>query len=86
KQQELDGIFKSSMERIKENHIIDTLILDDFKVQLFDHTAIAIYYSVTKGTKKGIPFDNNRMRWYDVWVKRNGEWKWVSSQGTLVNK
>jgi CubicO group peptidase (beta-lactamase class C family)/pimeloyl-ACP methyl ester carboxylesterase len=85
KQQELEGIYKSEINRRNDGHTIDSLVLDDFKIQLFDNTAVATYYSVTKGTKKGVPFDNNKMRWYDVWVKRNGEWKWISSQGTQIN-
>lgn len=84
KQQELDGIYRSMIERRKEAHIIDSLFLDDFKVQLFGNTAIATFYTVSKGTKKAVPFKNFRMRWYDVWVKQNGEWKWVSSQGTVL--
>ncbi|MEO6347997.1 MAG: PIG-L family deacetylase [Aquaticitalea sp.] len=83
KQQELNGIHSSMTERIKGAHIVDSLYLDDFKVQLFDNTAIATFYTVSKGTKKGVPFENFRMRWYDVWINRDGEWKWISSQGTL---
>jgi CubicO group peptidase (beta-lactamase class C family)/pimeloyl-ACP methyl ester carboxylesterase len=84
KQQELAGIYRSEINRRKEDHFIDSLYLDDFKVQVFDNTVVATYYSVTKGKKKGVPFNNYRMRWYDVWVKRNGEWKWISSQGTTI--
>jgi hypothetical protein len=86
KQQELAGIYKSEINRRKVDHFIDSLYLDDFKVLVFDNTAVATYFSVAKGRKKGVPFDNDRMRWYDVWVKRKGEWKWVSSQGTWVDK
>jgi hypothetical protein len=70
----------------KDNHVIDSLYLDDFKVEVYDITAIATYYTVTKGRVKGVPFQNRRTRWYDVWVKRNGEWKWVASQGTSINE
>ena len=81
KQQELDGIYRSMTARKKEAYIVDSLYLDDFKVQLFGNTVVVTFFTVSKGTKRGVPFKNFRMGWDDVWVKKNGGWKWVSSQG-----
>lgn len=86
KRQELAGIYKN-IEMMKSNgHVIDSLYLDDFKLQLYDNTAISTYYSVTKGNIKGESFENRRTRWFDVWVRRNDNWKWVSSQGTEIKQ
>jgi len=82
KQEELDGMHKNISQMKKEGHLVDSFYLDDFKVQFYDNTAIATFFSVTKGKKKGVAFKNRRWRWYDVWVKEKNEWKFVSSQGT----
>jgi hypothetical protein len=80
KQQELEGIFKHMSERSKNGHVVDSLYLDDMRVEIFDNTAIVIFTSVTKGRIRDVPFANRRTRMYDVWIKRNDQWKAVSSQ------
>ncbi len=82
KQQELDGIFEIMSQRRKDDHVVDSLYLDDMHVKIFDNTAIVTFISVTKGSIKDVPFTNRRTRMYDVWVRRNGQWKAVSSQVT----
>ncbi len=84
KQQELRCIYKYIRELKNEDHVFDPLYLDDFKVHLHERTAIATYFSVSKGRNKGVAFGKVRMRWFDVWVKRNDKWKMVASQGTSV--
>jgi hypothetical protein len=86
KQQELTGIYNNITQRKKEGETMDSLYLDDFRAQFHNHTAIVTFYTVTKGTRKGVPYENQRWRWYDVWVKENGEWKLVSVQGTPLKK
>ncbi|RYY45120.1 MAG: nuclear transport factor 2 family protein [Chitinophagaceae bacterium] len=80
KQQELSGIYENMQERLKDKHIVDSLYFDDIHVQIFENTAIVTFISVTKGRIKEVPFVNRRTRMYDVWVKRDGKWKAVSSQ------
>jgi len=80
KQQELDGIYENMSQRRKNGHVVDSLYLDDIHIQVYGNTAIVTFVSVTKGRIKGIPFENRRTRMYDVWIKRNGQWKAVSSQ------
>jgi hypothetical protein len=84
RQEELTGIYRKVSQMKVEDHVIDSLYLDDFRVRLYDNTAVASFFSVSRGTIKGIPFENRRMRWLDIWVKRNGDWKWVASQGTML--
>lgn len=86
KQQEVLGIYNGIMKRKAEGETMDSLYLDDFKGQVYNNTAIVTFQTVTRGTRKGVPYQNQRMRWYDVWVKENGKWKLVSCQGTPLPK
>lgn len=86
KQQELDGIYENISQRLKNNHVVDSLYLDDMHIEMYDNTAIVTFISVTKGSIKKVPFENRRTRMYDVWIKRNGQWKAVSSQVTPIQK
>ena len=84
KQEELDGTYKNISQRLKNNHFVDSLYFDDFQIKIHGTTAIVTYISVTKGTIKGVPFSNRRTRIYDVWVKKNNQWKAISSQITPI--
>lgn len=85
KQQELTGIYKNMRERQLDNHFVDSLYFDDLSINLYDNTAVVTFVSVTKGRKNDIAFSNRRTRMYDVWIKRNGQWKAVSSQVTPLH-
>ena len=80
KQQELNGIYNSMKQRKENGHFVDSLYLDDMNINIFENTAIVTFISVTKGRIKNVPFENRRTRMYDVWIKKNGEWKAISSQ------
>ena len=84
KQEELDGILKNISQRLKNNHLVDSLHFDDFVVKIYGNTAIVTFISVTKGTVKGVAFSNRKTRIYDVWIKKEGQWKAVSSQITPI--
>lgn len=86
KQQELAGIYNGMVKRMKEGEIMDSLHLDNYIAQFYNNTAVVTFYTVTKGRIKEVPYENRRMRWYDVWVKEKGEWKFVASQGTPVSQ
>jgi len=86
KQQELNGMYENISQRLKNGHVVDSLYLDDIHIQIHDKTAIVTYVSVTKGRIKEVPFENRRTRMYDVWIKRNGQWKAVSSQVSPIRQ
>ena len=54
---------------------------DDMKVRVFGHAAVVTYRSTDKGTYQGRDI-SGQYRWTDVFVKRNGRWQLVSTQGT----
>lgn len=84
KQQELTGIYEKMSRRTTGKHVVDSLYLDDMQVQIFDNTAVVTFIAVTKGKIKDVHFVNRRTRMYDVWIKRNGHWKAISSQVTPI--
>jgi hypothetical protein len=82
KQEELAGIYNNISAMQKEGILLDSLRLEDAQVRLFDSTAIATFIVHTFKKDKGKPVEK-RTRFYDVWIKRSGQWKAVSSQGTI---
>lgn len=84
KQEELEGIYKNISQRLKEGHTVDSFYLDQFKAEIFDNTAIVSFFTVTKGMMKATPYENKRTRFYDVWVRENGQWKLAAMQATSV--
>ncbi len=84
KQEELDGTYKNISQRIKNDHFVDSLYFDDLQIRIYGNAAVVTYISITKGTIKGVPFNGRRTRIYDVWIKRNDQWKAVSSQITPI--
>jgi len=86
KQQELAGIYKNIVRRKQEGETMDSLYLDHFRADVYGNTAIVTFHTVTKGRRNDGPYEDQRWRWYDVWVKERGEWKLVSSQGTPLTK
>jgi ketosteroid isomerase-like protein len=59
--------------------------LDGAKVQVYGDTVVVTYSSNDKGTYKGKDI-TGKTRWTDVFVKRNGRWQIVASQGTMLPK
>lgn len=82
KREELAGIYDTMLGRKKANHIVDSLHFEDVFIRIFKDVAIVTLVSVTKGRKDNVQFSNRRTRIYDVWVKRDLQWKAVSSQVT----
>lgn len=71
------AMFKSGDLKIESSKV------DDMKVQMFGDTAIVTYRTTDKGKFKTQDI-NGQFRWTDVFVKMNGKWKMVASQGTPI--
>ena len=63
----------------KPNHLYD----EGMKVYVYGNTGIVSGVYRETGTAKGKPY-SRRARFTDSWVKRNGQWKCVASQSTLI--
>lgn len=59
--------------------------LSDLKVRVYGNTAVASGANTLKGTYKGEDISGT-YRFTDTWVKRNGKWQAVASQGTKVQQ
>jgi hypothetical protein len=85
KQQELTGIYNNISAMRKDGIVLDSLRFEDAQVRLFDSTAIATFIVHSFKKDKGRPVEK-LTRFYDVWIKRMGNWKAVSSQGTVLTE
>jgi len=86
KQQALKGMYGGMDERRKDSILLDSLRFEDVVVNLYENTAVIALITHSYSHKKDRTSVEVRMRFYDVWVNRNGEWKAVSSQGTVIEK
>ena len=59
--------------------------LSDLKVRAYGNTAVAAGANTLKGTYKEQDISGT-YRFTDTWVKRNGKWQAVASQGTKVQQ
>lgn len=83
KQQEIDGIYKNMSAMRQDSIFLDSLQIEDATLHLYDNSAVTIFIVHTYKKEKGKPTEK-RTRFYDVWVKKNGIWKAVASQGTKL--
>ena len=64
---------------------LQTSKIDDMRVVVYGDTAVVVGRWQGKGSEKGKAFDEAE-RFTDTWVKQNGQWRCVASQGTLIAK
>jgi len=63
----------------------DSLVADEVKVRLYGDTAVVTYRSTAKGKDQDGAIDEQR-RWTRIFVRRDGRWQLVHSQGTTIQK
>lgn len=85
KLQEINGIYENMSTMRKAGVVLNSLKLEDAIVNLYGNTAVVTFISHTYKTEKGKTVEK-RMRFYDVWMKRNEQWKALSSQGTVIEE
>jgi ketosteroid isomerase-like protein len=62
-----------------------TLCVDDsVKVRVYGDTAVVMGRGRRAGTYKGGAFKDRQISYTDVFVRRNGQWQCVASQGTAA--
>jgi ketosteroid isomerase-like protein len=62
---------------------VKSIVVDEVAVRLFGTTAVVRGRTAATGTDKDLAF-NVRMRFTDVFLKRDGEWQAVASHASLV--
>jgi ketosteroid isomerase-like protein len=63
----------------------ESLVADDVKVRFYGDTAIVTYRSTAKGKDQHGTIDEQRL-WSRVFVRKDGRWQLVHSQGTTIQK
>ena len=63
----------------------DSLVADDIKIRTYGDTAIVTYRSTAKGKDQWGTINEQR-RWTRVFVRKEGHWQLVHSQGTTIQK
>lgn len=84
-----DGSFMNKTEYMKwivaPDQKADHLYDEGLSVQVYGDAAIATGIYRESGTNKGKPYVI-RSRFTDTWIKREGTWRCVASQSTLIPK
>jgi ketosteroid isomerase-like protein len=76
---QLEADVKSGALKLESSQI------DDMKVQTHGDAAIVTYKTTDKGKYKEMDI-SGEYRWIDVFVKKDGKWMIVASQGTPIRK
>jgi hypothetical protein len=84
KQQALKGMYDNINAMRRDSIFLDSLKFENVNINVYENTAVVALITHSYKKNKGVPVEK-RMRFYDVWIKRNGKWKAVSSQGTVIN-
>jgi ketosteroid isomerase-like protein len=69
---------------LKGGNSFTSCIDDSVKVRLYGDTAVVMGHGRRAGTYKGAAFKDREITYTDVFVRRNGQWQCVASQGTAV--
>jgi hypothetical protein len=83
KHEVLKTIYSSNIDNARKNIILDSFILEEPVVHLYDNAAVVTFILHTY-RKKGEAAYERRTRFYDVWIKRNAQWKAVTWQATPI--
>ena len=84
----LTGKLNTKADEIAEirnrKEVIDSAVSSDMDVRAEGNTALVTgVYRLTGRDEKGQPMDR-RIRYTDAYVKRDGRWLVIASQGTLI--
>lgn len=84
KQEELKGMYNNISAMRQDSILLDSLKLEDAVVNVYDNSAVVTFIVHTYKKEKGKSTEK-RTRFYDVWIKRDGNWKAVSSQAVVIS-
>jgi hypothetical protein len=79
KQETLKHMGDNKNFRTKNDIVIDSVALENAMVNVYGHSAVVTFIDHTYARKQGTPLET-KVQFYDVWIKRDGQWKAVSSQ------
>jgi hypothetical protein len=79
KQETLKHMGDNKNFRTKNDIVIDSVALENAIVNIYGNSAVVTFIDHTYARKQGTPLET-KVQFYDVWIKRDGQWKAVSSQ------
>ena len=83
-----DGVRADKKKELEQaasfNQQIDASAMEDFTIRIYGNTAVVWFTLRLIGPVQGKPVEI-ALRYTDVWVLRDGQWKCVSSQSTRFN-
>ncbi|MBP8114148.1 MAG: nuclear transport factor 2 family protein [Chitinophagaceae bacterium] len=82
KHEVLKTIYSNNLENLNNKTTPDSFKLEEPVVHLYDNTAVVTFIMHTYRKKE--PFER-RIRFYDVWVKRDNKWKAITWQASSVD-
>ena len=68
------------------NFKAESMDVDDMKVHVYGTTAVVTGRTTIKNGKYGGQDISGQYRFTDTWVKNNGKWQVVASQGTMIKQ
>lgn len=83
KNEDILAMYNSIKQRQQDSIFIDSFKLENPVINIYENTAVVTFIVHTFGKNKNIARER-KTRFYDVWIKRQGKWKAVSSQGTSL--
>jgi len=57
---------------------------NNIKVRVYGDAAVVTGLGTRSGTYKGVAFKDRQFLWTDTFIRRDGRWQCVASQGTVV--
>lgn len=85
KQQALKGMYDNISAMRKDSIFLDSLRFEEVIVNLYQDVAVITLVTHSYKKDRGRQIEK-RMRFYDVWINRDGKWKAVSSQGMTLTE
>ena len=85
KEEDLLSMYNTIDKRIKNGIVIDSFKLENDIINVYSNSAV-VTFIVHTYRHTGDTMIERKTRFYDVWIKRGGKWKAVSSQGTPVSE
>lgn len=83
KSQDITSMYNNIKQRLQDSIFIDSFKLEQPLVNVYENAAVVTFIVHSFGKNKTMP-RQKLTRFYDVWIRKQGSWKAVSSQGTAL--
>ena len=84
KHQVLQGMYLNARQNREAGVTVDSIRMEDEIVNLYDGAAVVSFVLYTY-SREGKNLVQRRSRFYDLWIKRDGQWKAITWQVTPLD-